>query len=334
MLRNPPKWWYREPGAIAKVLAPFAACYGTGVKIRWQWARPYTCSLPIICIGNFTTGGAGKTPTALAIAEILHALGEKPVFLSRGYRGRTVGPYLLKTGDTSRHVGDEPLLLATMAPVVIAKNRHSGARFIEENTDASVIVMDDGLQNPLLRKDLSLAVIDASSGIGNGRVIPAGPLRAPVGFQFGITDGLIINGETELDDETVKNFKALGKPLLNARTVPTGDITWLAGVRVLAYSGIARPEKFFKSLEDSGAVIEKKFTFPDHHFFTPAETDKILRHAMDKSLIPVTTRKDFVRLADEGTGAKLKSISRTLDIKIRFEAPESIYKLLGHVFKS
>src|SRR3990172_10587814 len=183
MRREAPFWWYRNKGAVAALLAPLGQLYGRIAEARARGAAPYRSRLPVICIGNFTAGGAGKTPTAIAVAELLKGLGMRPAFLTRGYGGKSRGPVVVAKGQTAAAVGDEPLLLAEHAPTMVAADRVLGAKAIETTdasvVDASVIVMDDGFQNPHLAKDLSLIVVDSEVGIGNGLVMPAGPLRAP-----------------------------------------------------------------------------------------------------------------------------------------------------------
>jgi len=177
-----PRFWWDPPGILSTLLSPLAAIYGSVAARRLEQPGERV-GIPVICIGNLTVGGAGKTPTALAIAHMLLAAGEKPMFLTRGYGGRLAGPVMVDPAHTAVQVGDEPLLLARVAPAIVAQDRVAGARLAKDN-GASVIVMDDGFQNPALTKDLSILVVDAR-GTGNGRVLPAGPLRAPLKTQLG-----------------------------------------------------------------------------------------------------------------------------------------------------
>ncbi len=189
-----PFWWYRRTGALASALAPLGRLYGRLAEARAARVEPYRSRLPVICIGNFTAGGGGKTPTAIAVASLLAELGARPAFLTRGYGGSSAGPILVKKGQSAEEVGDEPLLLAEAAPTVVSADRPAGAAAIEA-TEADIIVMDDGFQNPSLAKDLSLVVVDAAAGIGNGLIIPAGPLRAPLEAQLARADALVVIGE-------------------------------------------------------------------------------------------------------------------------------------------
>jgi len=191
-----PFWWYRRRGALASALSPLGAIYGRLAENKVAGVTPYRSRLPVICIGNFTAGGGGKTPTAIAVAELLKAAGERPCFLTRGYGGNSEGPLLVAEDQTAAEVGDETLLLKAHAPVVVAADRAAGAKLIE-GTDATVIVMDDGFQNPGLAKDLSLIVADAATGIGNGLVMPAGPLRAPLEPQLDRADALLGRGRVK-----------------------------------------------------------------------------------------------------------------------------------------
>src|SRR5262252_2709689 len=189
-----PSWWYRDKGLVASALAPLGVLYGRITEARAARVTPYRSRLPVICIGNFTAGGGGKTPTAIAVASLLKGLGAKPCFLTRGYGGASKGPVLVGKGMSAAEAGDEPLLLAEHAPTMISTDRAAGAKAIE-TTDASVIIMDDGFQNPSLVKDLSIIVVDAASGVGNGLMIPAGPLRAPLDWQIARADALIVIGD-------------------------------------------------------------------------------------------------------------------------------------------
>src|ERR1700733_7676963 len=189
-----PAFWYRPPSWISRLLMPLGALYGlvAGQRLLRQG---FDAGIPVLCVGNYHVGGAGKTPTVLALARILRALGETPVVLSRGYGGRLRGPVMV---DPARHVagdvGDEPLMMSQEVPVAVARNRIDGVA-LAKSQRASVILMDDGFQNPSLAKDASLIVIDSERGLGNGRVLPAGPLRAPLKLQLARTDALIVVGE-------------------------------------------------------------------------------------------------------------------------------------------
>ena len=192
---EPPSWWYSEriPSA-AWGLLPVSALYGAAVQKRFRDAKPYRCKLPVICVGNFTMGGAGKTPVALKLAALLRERGIRPGFLTRGYGGSERGPYLVNAAsDGAARVGDEPLLLAEAAPTVVSRDRPAGARLLE-TLAVDAIIMDDGFQNPSLAKDFSLVVIDAAAGLGSGRVFPLGPLRAPLAFQAGMADAILLLG--------------------------------------------------------------------------------------------------------------------------------------------
>jgi tetraacyldisaccharide 4'-kinase len=229
--------------------------------------------------------------------KLLQARGETPVVLSRGYGGRLAGPLRV---DPARHaaddVGDEPLLLARAAPVIVARARVPGADAAQE-AGASVIVMDDGFQNPSLRKDLSLIVVDAGRGIGNGQVFPSGPLRAPLAAQVGRTDALLVSGEGSAADEVVARVNGQGGLVLKARIVPDPDaVAALRGKRALAFAGIGDPGRFVATLRTSGVDVAASRTFADHHPFTTAEIGQLIEEARTASLTLVTTEKDFVRL--------------------------------------
>ena len=199
----------------------------------------YRSTLPVICIGNFTAGGGGKTPTAIAVAKCLKAMGKNPAFLTRGYGGNAKGVVRV-AGQSAEAAGDEPLLLAEIAPTFVSADRVAGAKAIEAS-GADVIVMDDGFQNPSLHKDVSLIVVDAASGLGNGRVIPAGPLRAPLADQIGRADALCVIGEGNKAASLIESFTRAGKPVLQAKIAPDCDSRWLGMLPVIGFAGIARP---------------------------------------------------------------------------------------------
>src|SRR6266545_412161 len=270
-MREPAFWW-REAATAARLLAPVAVLYGAvaGARLRLRGRR---AGVPVVCIGNLTVGGAGKTPAALAVARILAAAGERPGFLSRGYGGELAGPLAV---DPARHgaaeVGDEPLLLARAAPTVVARARVAGAKAAHA-AGASVIVMDDGFQNPSLAKDFSVLVIDGRRGLGNGKVFPAGPLRAPLGAQLARADAVVLVGAMgEAASIAGAAAEARKLPLFQARFEPDREtIATLAGRRVLAFAGIGDPEKVFATLREAGVTVAATRSFADHHRYTLAD---------------------------------------------------------------
>ncbi len=237
-----PSWWYADhEDWRARLLEPIGSFYGDAALRRFQKRVGYRSRLPVICVGNLTAGGAGKTPLAIFTAQSLMSRGERPAFLTRGYGGREAGPmWVAHDRHTANEVGDEPILLAATAPTLVSRDRRAGARAIEARQDTiTTIIMDDGLQNPGLKKDLTLAVIDGVRGLGNRAVIPAGPLRAPLAFQFEKTDAIVINNTalmveaangreplapTRLVEEFRRSFPG---PVIEARTRPTGNMDWL-----------------------------------------------------------------------------------------------------------
>jgi tetraacyldisaccharide 4'-kinase len=232
------------------LLAPFGDLAAFLAESRFKSRQPYRSRLPVICVGNFTAGGTGKTPLALFIMDYLKGRGESPVCLTRGYGGRAAGPaWVDPATHTAREVGDEPLLLARAGPVLVARDRTAGVKAIESGgAPASLIVMDDGMQNPAIAKDLVIAVVDGERGLGNGRVIPAGPLRARLEFQTGLADCIVVNGrggETGSQGRVLESLKrSFPGPVLAARAEPAADTSWLGAAPVVAYAGIGHPERF------------------------------------------------------------------------------------------
>jgi tetraacyldisaccharide 4'-kinase len=252
--------------------------------------------VPVVCVGNFTAGGAGKTPTALRLAAMLRAAGESPVFLTRGYGGRLSGPLRVEAQHESPEVGDEPLLLARTAPTIVSRDRPAGAR-LAARQGASVIVMDDGLQNPSLAKDLSIAVVDGAAGFGNRMPLPSGPLRAPLAAQWPRADAVLIIGDGAAGVAVAREARALGKSVWHGRLSPASDAAArLHGRRVLAFAGIGRPEKAFETVRECGAEVVATRAFPDHHAFSAADVAALRTEARRRELMLVTTEKDLVRL--------------------------------------
>lgn len=304
-----PAFWHRPTSWIASLLSPLAALYGAVAARRMR--RPGAdAGIPVICVGNYHVGGAGKTPTVLALAKLLRELDERPVVLSRGYGGRLEGPVKV---DRDRHsaadVGDEPLMMAASLPVVVSRDRAAGLALARAQ-DASVILMDDGFQNPSVAKNVSLIVIDAMRGVGNGRVIPAGPLRAPLSPQLARTDALVVVGEGSAAAKIAADLASRGKPVLSARLKPDqASLAALGGERVLAFAGIGDPARFFNTLRSSGVDVVRSRAFADHHAFTADEIEQLTAGAKADALTLVTTEKDLARLRDpRGVPASAQAI--------------------------
>ena len=296
-MKAPGFWWEAKPGIAARLLQPAALAYGA-VASRRMGRLGTRSSVPVVCIGNVTVGGSGKTPTAIWVAGMLRSLGHSPAFLTRGYGGRAAGPLAV---DAAQHafpeIGDEALLLARHAPTIVARDRPAGAS-LAASLGADVLVMDDGLQNPSLIKDLTLAVFDGAVGIGNGLVLPAGPLRAPVGTQWPHIYAVVVLGPGEAGEAMLAEAVSRNLPAFRARLAPDPRTAErLRGQRVLAFAGTGRPAKFFETLRSCGAEIVQERPFPDHHPFREDEIAALLAEAEAARLTLVTTEKDMVRLA-------------------------------------
>jgi len=305
-----PDFW-KTPGPLALLLAPLGWLYGASVARKARHAAPYKSSARVICVGNLTAGGSGKTPVAMAVAETLTARGKKVFFLTRGYGGSETGPLLVKNQNADA-VGDEALLLARIAPTIVARDRAAGAK-LAESRGAEVIVMDDGHQNFTLAKSLSLVVVDGASSFGNGLMIPAGPLREKVTQGLARADAVIVMGNGDPD------LCAFAGPVLRAHLTAEGAA--FDGKRVFAFAGIGRPEKFVETLRAGGAVVAGTQFFADHHPYSATEIAALRRWA--KGAVLVTTEKDFVRL-DAGVAAGIEC----LPVRARFGAPALLARLL------
>ena len=314
-----PAFWYRPSSALSRLLAPLAALYGFVAGRRMR--RPGTrARVPVICVGNYHVGGAGKTPSVLALASLLRGLGERPAVLSRGYGGTLSGPLEV---DAHRYraseVGDEPLMMARHVPVVVARDRVAGAALARSDR-ASVIVMDDGFQNPALAKDIALAVVDGHRGLGNGRVLPAGPLRAPLSVQLARTDALVVVGDGTAADPVIAAVAARGRPVFRARIVPDRlAAEALHGQRVLAFAGIGDPARFVRTLKASGVAV---FFFNDTattEIYTQAELTELIAAAGEQQLRLVTTEKDLSRLRSDPALKAMATDISGFPVTLRFE---------------
>ncbi|MGY3448115.1 tetraacyldisaccharide 4'-kinase [Bradyrhizobium sp. USDA 4353] len=296
-----PAFWHRPRSWQSRLLSPLSMLYGT-VAARRMRQPGIDAGLPVICVGNFHVGGAGKTPTVLALTGLLRELGERPVVLSRGYGGRLRGPVLVDPkAHVAADVGDEPLMMAARVPVVVSRHRADGIGLIKAQ-GASVILMDDGFQNPSITKNLALIVIDGARGLGNARVFPAGPLRAPLPPQLARTDALLVVGDGDAGEAVASPVAAQGKPVFRAHLRPDAKvIAALAGRPLLAFAGIGDPQRFFRTLRASGLDIEAERAFPDHHPFSTEDIASLSDQAARHGLTLVTTEKDLARLGGSGS---------------------------------
>ena len=330
-MRDPAFWWI-ERSAAAALLAPVGACYGAIASRRM--ARPgRKAPVPVICVGNFTLGGAGKTPTAIALARLLLEFGYRPFFLSRGYGGQIAGPVRVER-QRAFEVGDEPLLLGRVAPTIVARDRSAGA-LAAAGAGADVIIMDDGLQNPSVNKDLAIAVLDGRRGIGNGRVFPAGPLRAPFEAQLDLVDAVLLVGSAGYAAERAIDVAQKHPiPVFHGELRPdTSAVATLAGRPVLAFAGIADPDKFFATLETSGITATVRKAFPDHHRYTARETAALVACAQRDGLTLLTTEKDMVRMRGDPAAADLIRRSRVLPVTLTFKDTAAVKAILRNAMR-
>ncbi|MBG0796751.1 tetraacyldisaccharide 4'-kinase [Methylocystis sp. L43] len=292
-----PAFW-REDGATARLLSPLGALYGDIARKRLAREAP-RANLPTIVIGGLTAGGDGKTPLAIAVAQRLKAAGERPALLTRGYRRRRreTSSFVV---DVTRHgaddVGDEALLLARVAPTIVGSDRLASAG-LARRQGATVVILDDGFHSRRVTPDLTLIVIDSDYGAGNGRCLPAGPLRAPLDAQLAAADMLVVVG----DGLPGRDIAACAnKPVIAAHLAPdSGATEAMNGARLVAFAGIARPEKFFSLLEASGAEVAARVSFGDHRRFTQRDYATLSKLRQEQGARLVTTEKDAARMGDQ-----------------------------------
>lgn len=306
MPRSPEFW--RQDGVLPLLLSPASLLWTAACRLRFALARPYRAPVPVICVGNVVAGGAGKTPVALDLAARLSAH-----VVARGYGGRIAGPVRVGAHDY-RDVGDEALLLARVAPTWVARDRAAGIAAAVE-AGAKVVVLDDGFQNPAVAKDLSILVLD---GLGNGRVIPAGPLREPLADALGRADAVVL-----MSGEATARC-----PVLRARLAPVNGEAF-AGRKVVAFAGIGRPEKFFATLEAVGAELVERRAFPDHHPYCESELLPLARLAERAGARLVTTAKDAVRLP-----AGVRDAVGILEVQVVWDDEAALASLLERVVLS
>jgi tetraacyldisaccharide 4'-kinase len=293
-MRGEPGFWAQPPGLLAELLLPAGIAWDAAGRLRRAMARPYFSPVPVVCVGNLVAGGAGKTPIVLALAVALMGRSVSVHIVTRGYGGRLRGPVRVDlTCHDAAAVGDEAVLLARHTPCWIARDRAAGVRAAVA-AGARTVLLDDGFQNASVAKTLSLVVVDAAYGFGNGRVIPAGPLRESLRGGLARADAVVLlQGDEAIGSERIVIDTA--SPILPAVLSPVGGER-LTGKRLFAFAGIGRPEKFFATLRALGAVLVGTRAFPDHHPFRGAEIDRLIRDAERAQARLVTTAKDIVRV--------------------------------------
>lgn len=295
-----PSFWSRDreaPGLLSTALLPLSALWRLAGSIRQQRATPQRVPVPVICVGNLTAGGTGKSPMVAALQVRLAGQGVAVHVVTRGYGGRIAGPHRVDDQkDRFEDVGDEPLMLAANGPVWVARDRVAGAQAAIA-AGAELILLDDGFQNPALHKDASILMVDAGAGFGNGRVIPAGPLREPVQAGLARADLAVILGP-QRDRQTcqAKWPELSGIAATGAELIPMRTGLPLQGEDVMAFAGIGRPQKFFDTLRQMGANLIATHAFADHQPFPPAILRRLIRESREASAVLVTTEKDAVRL--------------------------------------
>lgn len=327
MASEAPPFWWEKPDWRARALFPLSAAYAAVAGRRMKSARRERIAAPVLCVGNFTVGGSGKTPVAISLCRQALSMGLKPGFLSRGHGGSFAEPHIVDVHhDSAKHVGDEPLLLAAHAPVAVTPDRAAGARLLIDKHGCDFLIMDDGFQSGRIHIDFALIVVDARYGLGNGHVIPGGPLRARVADQLPFADALLRMGDGTEADAVVRQAARAGKPIFAARTQPRID-DGIAGGKFLAFAGIGHPDKFFRSVEEAGGTVMQRRSFPDHHFYAQDELSDLAADADKEGLGLITTAKDAVRLAQEPLPEGFREKLDVLEIETVFDlenTPERI----------
>ena len=313
-----PSFWYGEKNSVSAILAPLSAVYTNLGRRHRRRSQPKKLAIPVICVGNIVSGGSGKTPTALALVKLLRdsKISLSPFFLTRGYRGKIEGPERVDDSHDPDLWGDEALLLSRHAPTIVSKNRFAGG-LLAQNLEADLIIMDDGMQNYTLSKDVTFCIVNGKMGFGNENVIPQGPLRQPLNDGYALSDAFILIGA---DERGITSNLPEGKPIFKAslKTVEGQKIS--KETPYIAFCGIGYPEKFKASLDESGLTIKDFKSFGDHHTYSPKDIAELSNMASAQNARLITTEKDFARLPDFFQ----KDLIDVLSVEIVFENPDAI----------
>ena len=322
-----PGFWHRPPGLWSRVLAPLSWVYAAGTARRLAKGTRTKLDVPVICVGNINAGGTGKTPTVIALAERLTARGRTPHVVSRGYGGSLEGPVQVsEQAHRAAQVGDEPLLLSPFLPTWVAKDRVAGAQAAAD-AGADVIVLDDGFQHAGLAYDLAIVVVDAARGFGNGKVLPAGPLREPLATGLGRADLVLAIGDDPAQDRFAKAWGGqVTAPYLTGALMPLPTGLPFAGLPVFAFAGIGHPEKFFTTLRQLGADIRRAEALADHQPLSETFLSRLQKEAKLRGAQLVTTEKDAVRLPKSFRHAVM-----TVPVRLQIDDASAVESALDRV---
>lgn len=320
MVGNSPRFWWSSQKFMRHLLFPFSIIYGYFADRTMKRKNVPSVSMPVLCVGNFTLGGTGKTPVVIALTNTAKRLGLKPGIVSRGYGGKIKHSRCVDLArDKARDVGDEPILLAQHATVAVGTDRIQSAKLLQ-NEGCNFILMDDGFQSRRMVIDFAVLVIDGLRGLGNGAVFPAGPLRAPLKTQLAYANSLIMIGTGDRSHEIPQLAKQADKPLTHARLTPLVKDN-VKGKSFLAFAGIGNPEKFFCSIRELQGKVVKTMVYADHHFFTDRDLDDINNAANNNNLFIATTAKDFVRIKGDKKDKLLEKLY-VFDVEVAFDDPD------------
>lgn len=325
-MRSAPAFWYdtQKPAHAwaGRLLSPLGKVYGWAVRKRFDFYFPVPMAKPVVCVGNLVTGGAGKTPVVESLVPLMQDAGYNPHILTRGYGGEEPGPLQVSPNrDTAADVGDEALLLVEKAPTWVSRSRPLGAQAAID-TGATLIIMDDGFQNPAIFKDFALLVADGAVGFGNGRIMPAGPLREEIPFGLSRADAVVIVGEDKAGvAATLKRHADI--PLFYAQLKPVAGNPDVAGKKVFAFAGIGRPEKFRDTLVEAGAQLEGWGSFEDHYPYETEDLKELVTAADAQGAMIVTTAKDHVRLP-----SALKDKVKKFCVRLEWQDPGALSRLI------